>query len=62
MKVASRSVVWTVALNLIGFSMMRHMVNRELAFADVDGNLQRGGERAVITHWTRDSGPQHLLH
>ena len=36
-KVASRSVVWTVALSLIGFSIMRHMVIRVLTFSKVDG-------------------------
>ena len=32
-KVASRSVVRTVALNLVGFPSMRHMVIRDLTFA-----------------------------
>ena len=40
MKVASRSVEWTVALNLIGFTMMRHMVILELTSAHVDGYLR----------------------
>ena len=36
-KVASRSVVWTSALNLIDFSFMRHMGFRELRYARDSG-------------------------
>ena len=39
-KVASRSVAWTVAPNVVGFPTMRHMVIQDLTFAKADGYLQ----------------------